>query len=126
MRRGEVMARIRSRGTKLEKGFLRIAREAGLRVRRADHLFGKPDFRIVGTRTLFFVNSCFWHGCPKHCRMPTSRIEYWRPKIRRNVERQGEVVRVLRRRGYRVVVIWEHSLLKASGRVLAQLRRAGT
>ena len=119
------MARVRSKGTRLEARFRDIAGNAGLRIRRADSLAGKPDFRIVGTRSLIFVNSCYWHGCPRHCRMPTSRTEYWQPKIKGNIRRQAQVIRTLKAEGYRVLVVWEHAILRNRSRVLARLRAAG-
>ena len=110
MTRSEVMSRVRSKGTGLERKFVEICRSTGAHVRRADKVFGKPDFRIVGTDILIFVNSCFWHGCHWHCRMPGSRKGYWIPKIARNKRRQRDVIRALRRLGYRVLVVWEHTL----------------
>lgn len=120
--RSKVMSSIRSKGTRLEDHFRLLARQAGVRIRRADKILGKPDFQILGTRTLVFVNSCFWHGCRWHCRMPGSRRDYWVPKIQRNVERQRQVVRKLRRGGFKVLIVWEHSLRRSAGRILRDLR----
>lgn len=108
MSRSEVMSRIRSKGTRLEIRFREIAKKYGIRVRTAQHLYGKPDFRISKSNRLIFVNSCFWHGCPDHCRMPSTRKQYWGPKIAGNVRRQSRVIERLRRQGYSVFVIWEH------------------
>lgn len=124
MTRSEVMSSIRSKGTRLEHRFRRLARQAGTRIRRADKMFGKPDFHILGTRTLVFVNSCFWHGCRWHCRMPGSRRDYWVPKIEGNIERQRQVLRELRRSGYNILVVWEHSIDRNPRRVLRELRDA--
>lgn len=123
MTRSQVMSRVRSSGTRLESRFKTLARLAGARLRRADELLGKPDFRILGTRTLIFVNSCFWHGCPWHCRLPGSRKEYWIPKIERNIQRQRKVVRSLRRNGYQVLVVWEHRMARTPEIVIQQLRQ---
>ena len=108
MTRSEVMSRIRSRGTGLENRFRDIAKKNGIRIRTGQHLYGKPDFRVLKTNRLIFVNSCFWHGCPKHCRMPSKHRQYWGPKIAGNLRRQSQVIRRLRRRGYSVFIIWEH------------------
>jgi DNA mismatch endonuclease (patch repair protein) len=108
MTRSQVMSRIRSKGTKLEEQFRVIAHDYGIRVAPAHHLYGKPDFRVIRTNRLIFVNSCFWHGCPHHCRVPSTHKGYWRPKIARNVQRQTQVVRKLRSQGYSVYVVWEH------------------
>src|SRR5712672_2699730 len=123
MTRSAVMSRIRSKGTRLESRFEKLARQAGLRIHRADTLLGKPDFRISGSRTLIFVNSCFWHGCRWHCRMPASRQEYWVPKIRGNIKRQKSVIRKLKRQGYKVLVIWEHRMSREVHDLIKQLRK---
>jgi|SRR5580700_300212 DNA mismatch endonuclease (patch repair protein) len=124
LNRSQVMARIRSKGTRLEERFKSLIREAGLKVRRGDALFGRPDFRVLPQDTLVFVNSCFWHGCRWHCRLPHSRRSYWVPKIRRNVQRQREVVKELRRDGHSVVVIWEHTIQRSPERVIQKLLKA--
>ena len=123
MTRSSVMSRIRSKGTRLETHFRKLARHAGLRIRRADMLFGRPDFRICGTRTLIFVNSCFWHGCRWHCRMPASRQDYWGPKISGNVKRQKSVIRKLRGQGYKILVVWEHRMSCNANDLIRLLRR---
>jgi DNA mismatch endonuclease (patch repair protein) len=30
---------------------------------------------------------CFWHSCPEHAVAPKSNLDYWTPKLARNVER---------------------------------------
>lgn len=105
------MAKIRSKRTGPE-----MAVHNHLKGRRYEHrmwpdLPGHPDV-IVGAETLVFVNGCFWHGCPAHYRAPKTNRLFWSQKIARNVERQREVLRELRRSGYRVVVVWEHELRK--------------
>lgn len=55
-----------------------------------------------------FVHGCFWHQhtC-RDGRTPSSRLDYWVPKLSRNVERDQENRRILREMGWRVLVIWE-------------------
>lgn len=110
MSRGEVMSRIRSRDTRLERRFADIARRHGVRLTPATGIYGNPDFRIASMRRVVFLNSCFWHGCALHCRMPHTRRDYWVPKINSNVRRQRSVIRTLRDEGYSVYVFWEHEL----------------
>jgi len=33
-------------------------------------------FIFRGAHLALFVDGCFWHGCPDHCRMPSSNREY--------------------------------------------------
>ena len=55
------------------------------------------------------VNGCFWHqhdGC-KDGRLPTSNLDYWKPKLARNVERDIEKCAALEDLGWSVYTIWE-------------------
>jgi DNA mismatch endonuclease (patch repair protein) len=71
-----------------------------------------------------FVDGCFWHGCPRHGTLPKGNARFWREKIARNREREREVDRELRRRGWRVLRIREHELRRTTeARVVGRLRR---
>lgn len=111
-KRSEVMAAIgstRNRATELR--LVAIMRSNGITGwRRNQSLPGKPDFVFRRERLAVFVDGCFWHGCPWHCRMPKSRQNYWAPKISRNKSRDKAVRMCLRGAGWRVLRIWEHSL----------------
>ena len=122
-KRSAVMAAIRSTGNKVtELGLARIFRAHGIKGwRRHLPLPGKPDFVFQKERVAVFVDGCFWHGCPKHLRMPKSNKAYWRRKIATNRMRDVRVRRVLRQGGWRVVRIWEHEL-KNEPRLVQHLR----
>jgi DNA mismatch endonuclease Vsr len=111
-KRSQVMAAIRSRGNKAtELKLAAVLRAAGITGwRRNQPLPGRPDFVFRHARLAVFVDGCFWHGCRWHCRMPKSRGGYWGPKISRNRARDKAVSALLRRAGWRVHRIWEHSL----------------
>jgi len=89
------------------------------------------DFLFPKERVAVFVDGCFWHGCPKYSHpkkwlkksaMPTTAGSrqgaktqrtgkaFWREKMAANIARDRFVNRELRRRGWRVVRIWEHEL----------------
>jgi DNA mismatch endonuclease (patch repair protein) len=114
-KRSKVMAAIRSTGNKAtELKLMRILRSHHITGwRRKQKVFGNPDFVFRNARLAVFVDGCFWHGCPKHLRMPKSRKSYWKPKIIRNKRRDLEVSGVLRKQGWAVVRIWEHDLKNA-------------
>ena len=57
-----------------------------------------------------FIDGCFWHGCPKHCRMPSSNVRYWKQKISGNRKRDERTSRHLKRDGWKVVSVWEHDV----------------
>jgi DNA mismatch endonuclease (patch repair protein) len=111
-KRSQVMAAIRSRGNKdTELKLALILRGAGITGwRRHQPVPGHPDFIFRRERLAVFVDGCFWHGCRWHCRMPKSRTEFWNPKIARNKKRDRTVNVLLRKCGWRVLRIWEHSL----------------
>ena len=94
-KRSQVMAAIRSRGNKdTEVKLAAILRASGITGwRRHQALPGRPDFAFRRERLAIFVDGCFWHGCPKHGRKPTSNRTYWLPKLRRNRERDAAAKR---------------------------------
>lgn len=75
-------------------------------------LAGKPDFVFASKRLVLFVDGCFWHGCPRHKRIPKSRVRFWENKLARNQIRDRLVNQTLRRLGWRVIRIWECQLQK--------------
>lgn len=111
-KRSELMAAIRSTGNRAtELRFVSILRLNGITGwRRNQPLPGKPDFVFHRERLAVFVDGCFWHGCPWHCRMPKSSQDYWDPKIARNKYRDKEIRTRLQEAGWRILRIWEHSL----------------
>ena len=125
--RSEIMARIGSKDTGPEVALRKALWAAGLRGFRKN--WGRPsiDIAYVGRRVAVFVDGCFWHGCPGHYREPGTNKGYWRPKIARNRERDGEVVRRLREGGWLVVRLWAHlpidGMVRAVRLALARNRR---
>src|SRR3954466_12131971 len=128
-KRSVVMSRIRGHGnrdTELRMiSLFRAARIPGWR--RHTKIFGKPDFVFFKERLAVFVDGCFWHrhpGC-KFSYTPKSRPEFWLPKFEKNVARDRLVTRTLRKRGWRVVRIWECQLAPAKvARAISRVRGA--
>lgn len=104
------MARVRKKDSKPELVVRRLAHRMGYRYRlhRTD-LPGTPDLIFPKLRKAIFVHGCFWHrhDCPLAGNMPAKRQEYWLPKLRRNVERDGVAQRNLADLGWHVLIIWE-------------------
>jgi DNA mismatch endonuclease (patch repair protein) len=122
-----IMAAVRSRGNlSTEMRMVALLRAAGLTGwRRGVPLLGKPDFVFRAEKVVVFVDGCFWHGCPHHCRVPTSRLEYWGPKLARNAQRDRAVTRALRESGWAVLRVWECALASSrTRRTLARIARA--
>lgn len=107
MTRSEIMARIRSSGTGPELAARSIFRLAGIRFRSQADLPGRPDFSILGTDAVLFIDGCFWHGCPRHWKAPRTRRVFWTRKIEGNRRRDARSDAALRRLGLRPVRVRE-------------------
>lgn len=111
--RSRIMSAIRSKGNMSTENLLatlfRIHRISGWR--RHLELPGTPDFAFVARKVAIFVDGCFWHGCRRCYRQPAKNTAYWASKIRTNKKRDERVARKLRRMGWAVMRIWEHSLI---------------
>ncbi len=122
-RTSALMSRIRARNTTPELMLRKALRAEGHTGYRLHHhkVPGRPDVAFVGRRVAVFVHGCFWHGCP-HCRpvRPHSNTGFWNAKLDRNMERDKEKQRALRRLGWRVITIWECRLRKSP---FVQVRR---
>src|ERR1035441_1852356 len=96
------MRRIRSRDTSPEMAVRRLVHSMGFRFRlHISELPGKPDLVFPRLSRIIEVRGCFWHqhpGC-SDSHIPKSRISYWKPKLRRNQERDEENLRKLRKLG---------------------------
>ncbi len=115
--RSERMSLIRSKDTKPEIVVRRLVHSMGYRYRLHDKKMpGHPDIVFRSRSKVIFVHGCFWHlhrDCP-HCRPPKSRQDYWRPKLKRNAERDEQVRRELHNLGWRSLVIWECELANSN------------
>lgn len=125
--RSRVMASVRSSGNRSTEKRLRSAlmraKMRGWRVQARD-LPGIPDFVFERKHLAVFVDGCFWHGCPRCYRRPHSSRKYWDEKVRRNTTRDRRINAKLRRDGWSVLRVWEHSLFdpeRAVARIKAKL-----
>lgn len=121
------MAAIRSKDMKPEMVVRQLVYGLGYRYRlhRKD-LPGKPDLVFGPRRKVVFVHGCFWHlhpdsGC-LDARPPKSNVDYWGPKLRRNVERDAQHLGALRKMGWHTMVIWECET-KDTDRLTKRLKR---
>ena len=121
------MSRVRSKGNRSTEGrLISLMRAAAITGwRRGVPLAGKPDFVFRAAKVAVFVDGCFWHGCPRHRRVPKSNIEFWKTKLAANVKRDRAVTRELRAAGWKVLRLWECSLTQAQVQhTIGRLRRA--
>jgi DNA mismatch endonuclease (patch repair protein) len=115
--RSYIMRRIKSSETSLEVDFFKLLSKKGLKFKKNSiNHFGKPDIVFHSKKFVIFLDSCFWHGCKYHLRMPSSNRKYWRDKIYKNMRRDAEVKKYYKSKGWIALRIWEHQLKKKSGR----------
>jgi DNA mismatch endonuclease (patch repair protein) len=117
------MSRIRGRDTKPELLVRRGLHALGLRFRvnRKD-LPGKPDLVFPRFRAIIFVHGCYWHGhdCPRF-KLPSTRREFWAAKISKNKQRDQRASERLLESGWRVLTVWECSLVGPARRNFADV-----
>jgi DNA mismatch endonuclease (patch repair protein) len=105
-------ARHPRRDTVPELALRRVLHRRGLRYRvdcrptassrrRADIVFTK-------VRVAVFVDGCYWHGCPEHCRPSGQNLPWWIAKIATTKRRDANTDEALARAGWEVVRVWAH------------------
>lgn len=118
------MSRIRNKDTSIEVKVRKALFAEGFRFRKNDKRYpGKPDIVLPKHKTVIFINGCFWHqhpGC-KYARLPKSNIEYWKPKLERNILNDQNHYEQLKASGWHVIVIWECELKKDFDTVLSSV-----
>lgn len=121
-KRSEVMSKIKGKDTKMEVFLRKMLWENGYRYRKnSTKYFGKPDITLKKENTVIFTDSCFWHGCKKHFKQPSTRKLFWKKKIERNIERDKEVNAHYRKSGWKIIRIREHQLKKNPEKVIEKV-----
>lgn len=129
-----MMARVRSKDSKAELALRRALHAAGVRYRlHAPDVAGRPDIVIRSRKLAVFVDGDLWHGNAEEVRrrgraslaeLFPSRTEWWVAKIERTMARDREVTETLRAKGWTVVRLWEHDVLRDPGGCAQTVRGA--
>jgi DNA mismatch endonuclease, patch repair protein len=114
--RSRHMSLVRGENTRFELQFLRVLSAElyprGYRYRKHHRpTYGTPDIVFVRYRIAIFLDSDFWHG-RNYERLGPKMNPFWRAKIERNMERDIEVNRRLRREGWKVLRFGEADIKK--------------
>lgn len=133
------MAAVRERDNNAELLLRKALHKSGFRFRlQSRDLLGRPDIVLPRYRSAIFVDGDYWHGralleagedgLRKVIRGDS--YDWWRAKLGKNITRDREVTRELKRQGWLVIRIWESDLLRQPERVLdlvvGRLRRRET
>lgn len=109
------MSRISSVNTFPEMIVRKILYANGYRYRlhRKD-LPGKPDIVFYNRKKVLFINGCFWHGHKKcsRARLPLTNKDFWFEKITKNIKRDKENKKAIKKIGWSYLVLWQCELIK--------------
>jgi DNA mismatch endonuclease (patch repair protein) len=107
------MSKIRSRDTKVEKIIFQALRKRGIYFQKYYRgAIGNPDVAIPRKKLAVFIDGDFWHGYQFQKLKKRLPKKYWVAKIGRNVVRDRRFRSQLRRKGWKVLRVWEHSINK--------------
>lgn len=121
------MSQVRSEGSLIERTLGRALWQRGLRYRKQYRAIpGRPDFAIVRVKVAVFCDSAFWHGrnWPRAAAEIKTNRKFWIPKIERNIARDREVGRVLRRLEWLVIRFWDDEILRNADACARKVERA--
>lgn len=107
------MSQVKGKDTKPEMLVRRFLHSLGFRYKLWDKaLAGKPDIVLPKYKTVIFIHGCFWHGhanC-KYFVVPKTRTKFWVTKINGNKANDTNVVKALKKDGWKIITLWECSL----------------
>lgn len=107
----KVMKANSGKDTKMELKVRKTLWNLGYRYRKNyRQLLGTPDISFPKLKIVIFLDSCFWHGCPLHFKLPKKNQEFWDLKIQRNIERDSEITKHYDEEGWIILRFWEHQV----------------
>lgn len=107
-----MMKKLKDKDTKIEVTVRKRLWSDGYRYRKNNRkLYGTPDISFPTLKIVIFLDSCFWHGCPVHFKMPKTNQKYWMQKIGRNIERDRAVTKHYVEEGWIILRFWEHEII---------------
>jgi DNA mismatch endonuclease (patch repair protein) len=80
--------------------------------KHTDKVTGKPDIVFRRKKLAVFIDSDFWHCNPQKFIMPKTNKEYWKRKIKKNIDRDKYVNQELRKMGWKILRFWESDIKK--------------
>jgi len=120
--RSRIMSSIKSENTGIEKlVFKELKRKKIYFQKHYRKILGTPDISLPSKKKAVFIDGDFWHGYnfkKLKRRLPKN---IWLAKIERNIRRDKEYRQKLRKRGWRVLRVWEHQIEKEKEKSLNKI-----
>ena len=124
--RSDLMRKIKSDKTTPEILLQKALRKEKIKFRKnCVAIIGKPDIALIDKKTVVFVDGEFWHGYrwkQKKKKIRDNR-DYWIPKIERNIARDINNNRKLRKAGWQVIRFWQQQLIKDLPKCIQKIKK---
>ncbi|HMM22392.1 MAG TPA: DNA mismatch endonuclease Vsr [Selenomonadales bacterium] len=109
-KRSEIMSHVKNKGTEPELYIRKLLCELGYNRYRlkTSQLKCSPDIIFPRLKKAIFINGCFWHGhsCSRGA-LPKSNVNFWRNKIKKNVDRDKTNYEELQELKWDYLIIWQ-------------------
>ena len=111
-KRSSLMAKIRSRDSRLEQQFVASLRNITHKSFQTNvsSIKGRPDIVFQESKVCVFLDSDFWHGWYYPRWKHLLKNNFWLDKIENNRKRDRKTTIYLRRNGWIVLRFWEHDI----------------
>ncbi|MDO8538437.1 MAG: very short patch repair endonuclease [archaeon] len=126
----KIMSQIRSKHTKIELLLAKEFRKSKIKFRRYQSLPGKPDFIIYRKKIAIFCDGDFWHGNNWKIRGMKNQNEefsklsdFWIKKIKRNILRDKQINKLLKKMGWIVLRFWESKIKKSPKKIIKKIEK---
>ncbi len=120
--RSKRMSLIKSKWTMQERKIHNFLKGRKIQHKMHPKLIGSPDIQV--DNVLVFLHGCFWHKCPTCYREPLSGRKFWIKKVQNNSKRHDRNVKILKKEGYRIIVLWEHEIKKDISKALNKIKNS--
>lgn len=122
-KRSALMSRIRGRDTGIEKLILSELKRRNIDTFKYQlKMVGNPDFVFTSQRIVVFCDGDFWHGY-KFQEWEDNLKDFWKKKIKGNMERDKKIRMELKKDGWKVVRLWGHEINKNPARCVDRIEK---
>lgn len=123
-KRSDIMSRIRSKNTKSELFVFSQLRKRSIYFQKHyKKAIGSPDIALPSKKIAVFIDGDFWHGYKFKKQRQRLPEKYWVKKINTNVLRDKEVNRRLKKEGWKILRIWEHSVRRNTAQTIYRIEK---
>jgi len=121
-KRSEIMSKIRSKNTKAELLVFRELRKRKINFQKHyKKVAGSPDIALPRKKLAIFIDGSFWHGYKFKKRKEKLPKKYWVNKIETNMKRDVRDRKILRKKGWKVLKVWEHEVIKSQQKIIGKI-----